>query len=251
MTMHHHSMKSSAQECTRSLRKRELAVACRLFAQFGFEQGAAGHLSARDPEEPDSFWLNPFGLPLARIQVSSLIRVDHAGFVRDGVGSANPPALVIHAEIHARRPDVVGVAHAHSLFGKTWSTLHRPLDPITQDACAFFEDHAVFTRYHGLFDDRSEGVSLADTLAANKAAILANHGLLTVGRSVGAAAWWLIAMDRCCHSQLLAEAAGHPIAIPPDVARRVCATVGAELAAERHFSGLFELLVAQQPDVLT
>ena len=53
-------------------------------------------------------------------------------------------------------------------------------------------------------------------LGAGKAAILRNHGLLTVGRNVDEAAWWFITMDRSCHAQLLAEAAGEPIKIEHD-----------------------------------
>jgi hypothetical protein len=34
--------------------------------------------------------------------------------------------------------EVVATTHAHSVHGKAWSTLGRYLDPITQDACAFY-----------------------------------------------------------------------------------------------------------------
>ncbi|MGH9065435.1 MAG: class II aldolase/adducin family protein, partial [Acidimicrobiales bacterium] len=95
-----------------------------------------------------------------------------------------------HRALHAARPDVVAAAHAHSLHGKAWSSLGRPLDPITQDACAFYGEHALFDDYTGVVLEAEEGKRLAHTLGDNKAVILRNHGLLTVGHSVDEAAWW-------------------------------------------------------------
>ena len=97
----------------------------------------------------------------------------------------NLAAFVIHSQIHAARPDVVAAAHAHSVHGKSWSALGRPLDPLTQDVCAFYEDHAVFDDYTGVVLDLEEGKRIAHALGDNKAAILANHGLLTVGQLGG------------------------------------------------------------------
>lgn len=240
---------ASARE-VRLRRKQRLAGACRIFARCGFEQGAAGHLSVRDPEWPDRFWLNPFGQHLGTIRASNLILVDGNGHIHDGQSTSNPAAVTIHSHIHHQRPDVIGIAHAHSLFGKTWSTLDRLLDPISQDACAFYGDHVVFSGFNGIIDTDSEGVVLARALGQHKAAILTNHGLLTVGTSIDSAAWWFITMDRCCHSQLLAEAAGRPKLIPDEVAAITGETLGAEKAAERSFNSLFEKLVAEEPDVL-
>src|SRR5213078_2007931 len=126
----------------------------------------------------------------------------------------------IHSQVHAARPDVVAAAHAHSVHGKSWSSLRRPLDPLTQDACAFYGDHAVFADYTGVVLDHEEGARIADALGGNKAAILANHGLLTVGQSVDEAAWWFITMERSCQAQLLAEAAGTPVLIDRENAAR-------------------------------
>jgi ribulose-5-phosphate 4-epimerase/fuculose-1-phosphate aldolase len=226
-------------------RKQHLAAACRIFAHFGFEQGAAGHLSVRDPELSSCFWLNPFGVHLGRVRASDLVLIDEHGHLCEGNGPINPAAVTIHGHIHKVRPDVIGIAHAHSLFGKTWSTLDRLLDPITQDACAFYQDHVLFSGFNGIIDSDQEGAALAQALSRHKAAILTNHGLLTVGSSIGAAAWWFISMDRCCHSQLLAEAAGQPKLIPHEIAERTKRTLGAELAAERSFSALFQHLTME------
>jgi ribulose-5-phosphate 4-epimerase/fuculose-1-phosphate aldolase len=144
----------------------------------------------------------------------------------------------------------VAAAHAHSLYGKAWSSLGRLLDPLTQDACAFYDDHALFDDYTGVVLERDEGKRLAHALGDAKAVILRNHGLLTVGETVDEAAWWFITMDRSCHAQLLAEAAGAPVSIDHVTARLAAGQVGGHRAGWLAFQSLYEWIVAEEPDLL-
>ena len=231
-------------------RKQRLAAAFRLFARCGFDEGVAGHITARDPEHLDHFWVNPFGVHFSRIRVSDLILVDHNGKVVEGNRPVNGAAFAIHSQLHAARPDVVAAAHSHSLHGKAWSTLGRMLDPITQDACAFYGDHALFDDYTGVVLDLDEGKRIAAALGDCKAVILRNHGLLTVGHSVDEAAFWFFAMDRTCHAQLLAEAAGTPVRIDADMAALTASQVGSHNAGWFGFQPLFDMLTVEEPDLL-
>jgi ribulose-5-phosphate 4-epimerase/fuculose-1-phosphate aldolase len=232
-------------------RKQRLAASFRLFGQFGFDEGVAGHITARDPELLDHFWVNPFAMNFKQIRVKDLILVNHNGDVVEGDWPVNTAAFVIHGQVHAARPDVVAAAHAHSVYGKSWSALRRPLAPLTQDACAFYGDHAVFDDYTGVVLDIEEGKRLAHALGGNKAVILSNHGLLTVGQtSVDEAAWWFITMERTCQAQLLAEAAGQPVPIDAEQAEKTAAQVGMPLAGWLSFQPLYDWIVEQQPDLL-
>src|ERR1700722_14242874 len=130
-------------------RKERLAAGFRLFAKFGFEEGVAGHITARDPIEPDTFWVNPFGVPFAHVSVSSLIRVNHSGEVVEGNYHVNEAAFAIHSQVHAARPDVVAAAHSHSKFGRALSTLGTTLAPITQDVGRFLDPPRAFTDHTG------------------------------------------------------------------------------------------------------
>src|SRR5215211_6176054 len=87
-------------------RKQKLAGALRIFGRFGFGEGVAGHITVRDPEFPDHFWVNPFGKSFRHMRVSDLILVNHAGDVVYGTQSVNRAAFVIHSSIHQARPDV-------------------------------------------------------------------------------------------------------------------------------------------------
>ena len=220
-------------------RKQNLAAAFRLFSRFGFDEGVAGHITARDPELTDHFWVNPFGMHFGHIRVSDLLLVSHDGTIVHGDLPVNQAAFAIHSQVHAARPDVISAAHAHSVYGKTWSTLARLLDPITQDACAFYDDHALFDNYSGVVLDIEEGKRIAHDLGEHKAIILRNHGLLTVGQSVEEAAWWFITMERSCQAQLLAEAAGTPVLIEPSMAKHTSGQVGTHFAGWFSFQPLF------------
>jgi ribulose-5-phosphate 4-epimerase/fuculose-1-phosphate aldolase len=241
---------SRTPEQEQRFRKERLAAAYRIFGKFGFDEGVAGHITMRDPIDPETFWVNPMGRSFKQIRVSDLIRVNHQGEIVEGAGLLNGAAFTIHGHVHMARPDVIAAAHAHSLYGKTWSSLAKPLDPITQDACAFFEDHVVLDTYTGVVVEMSEGEQLAKTLGDNKAIILRNHGHLTVGQSVEEACWWYVTMERSCQAQLMAEAAGTPQLIPEDVARHTAAQVGSHLAGWFSAQPLFDVILAEQPDLL-
>jgi ribulose-5-phosphate 4-epimerase/fuculose-1-phosphate aldolase len=241
-------LSSPAEERTHT--KQRMAAAFRLFDRFGFNEGVAGHLTGRDPEHPELFWVNPFGMSFGQIRASDLILVDHEGNVVEGDWPVNTAAFAIHSQIHAARPDVTAAAHTHSTYGRAFSTLGKLLSPITQDSCAFYGDHALFDDYTGVVLDVEEGKRIAHALGANKAAILRNHGLLTVGGSVDEAAWWFITMERTCHVQLLAEAAGDPVVIDDECAALTHSQVGSAPAGWFSFQPLYDKIVADQPDLL-
>jgi ribulose-5-phosphate 4-epimerase/fuculose-1-phosphate aldolase len=231
-------------------RKQRLAAAFRLFAKFGFDEGVAGHITARDPEHLDTFWVNPLGKHFSHVRVSDLIHVNDKGEVIEGEALLNSAAFAIHGQVHAARPDVVAAAHAHSMHGKSWSALGRLLDPITQDACAFYQDHGLFDDYTGVVLDLDEGKRIAHALGEGKSVILRNHGLLTVGHSVEEAVWWFITMERSCQAQLLAEAAGTPVLIDQDNAEVTAGQVGSHVAGWFSFQPLYEMITREQPDLL-
>ena len=231
-------------------RKQKLAGALRVFGRLGFGEGVAGHITVRDPEFPDHFWVNPFGLSFRHLRVSDLILVDHDGNVVFGEHPVNRAAFVIHAALHQARPDVVAAAHAHSVYGKAFSALGIPLDPITQDACKFYGDHTVIAEQGGaVVYDVEAGRELASKFGSGKAAIHRNHGLFTVGQTVDEAAFWFITMERCCQSQLLAMAAGTPQLIPHEYATYTREQVGGPGSGWFSFQPLWQEICHTDPDL--
>ena len=231
-------------------RKQRLAAAFRLFGRFGFSEGIAGHITARDPEFTDHFWVNPLGKYFGHIRVSDLLLVNSEGEIVKGDAPVNRAAFAIHSQVHEARPDIVAAAHAHSLHGKAWSSLGRLLDPLTQDACIFYQDHALFNDYKGVVLDTSEGKRIGESLGDKKAVILRNHGFLTVGQTVDEAAFWYISFERSAQAQLLAEAAGKPISIDNETAAFTHGQVGTPAAGWFSFQPLYDRILREEPDLL-
>lgn len=241
--------RASSVEEERRWRKQRLAAAFRIFGRLGFSEGTAGHITARDPERSDCFWVNPYGMNFSMISVSDLLLVNHAGEVVEGDRPVNRAAFAIHSAVHAARPDVEAAAHSHSLYGKALSSLARRIDPITQDACIFYGDHEIFDDYTGVVLDVDEGKRIAQALGGAKAVILRNHGLLTVGTSVDEAAWWFINMERSSQAQLVAEAAGTPIHIDHETPTRTQREIGSAASGWFSFQPLYERILAEEPEL--
>ncbi|MFE0092139.1 class II aldolase/adducin family protein [Streptomyces sp. NPDC058991] len=235
----------------RLYRKQRLAGALRLFARFGYEEGVAGHISVRDPEAPDRFWVNPFGEPFATMTAGRLILVNGDGQVVLGSRHVNQAAFAVHAAVHRARPETVAVVHAHSVHGRALASLGELLDPITQESCAFYQDHALYDAYTGVAVDAEEGRRIAAALGPYKAVILRNHGLLTVGGSVDAAAWWFVSMERCAQVQLSARAAGKPVLIDHRDAVATREQLGGDLVAWISYQPMWRRIVAAEPELMS
>lgn len=228
-------------------RRKELVIACRLTASLGLDWGTAGHITVRDARHPDCFWVNAYGRAFGLMGLDDLLLVDATGRVLEGNGTLNPAAFAVHAAIHEARPEVLAAAHGHSTHGKAWATLGRRLDPITQDACAFYDDHDVLELFSGVVLSEEEGQLITRTLGRGKALVLQSHGLLTVGSTLEACIWWFVAMDNACRVQLMAEAVGRPRTLPHEVAARTAKAVGRDENAYFAYRNLRDAWLATQP----
>jgi ribulose-5-phosphate 4-epimerase/fuculose-1-phosphate aldolase len=230
--------------------KAKLAGALRVFGRLGFAEGVAGHITVRDPEFPDHFWVNPFGVSFRHIRSSDLILVNHSGEVVYGNHRVNRAAFVLHTAIHQARPDVVAAAHAHSVHGKAFSSLGIPLAPTTQDACLFYGDHTVIAEHGGaVVVDVETAREFASRFGTGKAAIHKNHGLFTVGHTVDEAAFWFISLERSCQAQLLAMAAGSQHEIRHEYAAHTRELGGSPLAGWIGFQPLWQEICRTDPDL--
>jgi ribulose-5-phosphate 4-epimerase/fuculose-1-phosphate aldolase len=238
----------------RAHRKAKLAAAFRMFSRAGLDEGVAGHITVRDPAEPDTFWVNPFGMHFAMIRSSDLVRVDEEGRVVEGERAVNGAAVAIHCAVHAARPDVLAAAHAHGPAGKTLSSLEMGVEPLTQDSCAFYGDVGVHDTFTGVVLDAEEGRRIGEALGPHKAVILRNHGMLTVGTSVDSAAWWFLTLERTAQCQLQAYAAAAGLGRPPrrishEEAELTRSQVGYEFAGWFQFQPIWERISREQPDL--
>lgn len=236
----------------RNYRKQRLVAACRAFALHGFDYGFAGHISVRDPQRTDLYWTNPMAVHFSQVKMSNLILADHEGNVVEGDYALNRAGFVLHASVHEAHPDIVAMCHAHTPHGTAWCSTGKPIDPVNQDACCFFENHAVVNDEGGavtVLADQGGGV--VGAFENNRAVLHQAHGILTASRhTVDDAAFWFIAMDRCCQVQLMLESAGQkPPFVSPDRARHSARHVGSDYIGWLHFQPIYDQVAAANPDM--
>ena len=191
----------------RAERQRDVALGYRLLAAQRWGDLGDGHISARDPERTDCFWMLRWGVSYHEARVRDLVLVGPDGELAAGDGAINRAAYYIHHPILEARPDAVSATHVHTGWGTPFSAEVRPIEPITQEACIFFEDHAIFDDEEVQIQSTEGGKRIAVALGRSRAIILRNHGLLTVADRVDESVGSFVHMERVAEAHLKAPAA--------------------------------------------
>lgn len=214
----------------------ELAAAFRLADRFGWSQIVWNHITARVPGAEEHFLINPMGLRWDEMTASRLVKVDIEGNVIAGEGLVPKAGFVIHSAIHAARPDVQCAMHIHSNDGVAVSALRDGLQPICMEAL-FFHDNLGYHGFEGVTMDTDERGRIAASLGSHDALILRNHGLATVGRSVGEAFTRMYWLQRACEIQMKVLASQAPWEpVPPEVCALYARQENEPRSAEEDFT---------------
>jgi ribulose-5-phosphate 4-epimerase/fuculose-1-phosphate aldolase len=166
------------------------------------------HISARIPGPEHHFLINPYGWMFEEITASSLIKVDmNCQPMMPTPHKVNPAGFVIHSAIHAAREDANCVLHTHTPAGVAICAQVQGLLPISQQATVALASLSYHS-YEGIAVADDEKPRLVQDLGNNMAMMLRNHGLLTVGKTVGDAFLTMFTLERACQIQVLAQSGG-------------------------------------------
>jgi ribulose-5-phosphate 4-epimerase/fuculose-1-phosphate aldolase len=208
----------------------DLAAAYRLVALFGMDDSIYTHISARVPGTEDQFLINPFGMLFRDITASALVKIDLDGnVVEPTTYDVNPAGFTIHSAVHAARHDAACVLHTHTVAGVAVSSLAGGLQPCNQWALQF-HNRVAYHEFEGIALNHAERERLvADLGPTQRALILRNHGLVTLGRSVAEAFILMHNLERACRVQVAIQGIGQTVnPVPEDVC---------ELTARQYASG--------------
>ena len=214
----------------------DLAPCYRLAEMHGMSKVVWNHITARFPDELDMLLVFQLGCRYDEVTASNLFKMALNGQTVDAPAEAfNLAASVIHGGIYRARPDVMCVMHAHSRGGQVVSCLNEGLLPLSQEAMMFHGDLA-YHDYEGISDDRSESQHLADDLGEKNQMILRNHGLISVGKSVGEAFWRMYMLEMACALQVAVLSTGRDYILQPS---EICAKVRKQYETD-FYPGLYE-----------
>lgn len=245
----------------------DLAAAHRLAVMYGFHEGIDNHLTLMVPGYDDRFFLTPFGLHWSEVKASDFIIVDFDGNILEGDKNSlvESSAFHIHGPIHASQRQIPCVLHTHMPYATALSMLEDPeLEMISQNAISFKDQVFYDCEYRGLAYDKSEGERMATALGEKSVLLLRNHGIVTVGQSVGEAFHLLYFFERTAESHILAMSTGRPLRyVEKDIVDftvdQFRGTTGAAgdgpaqmhfsgPSAELHFAALKRILDRKEPD---
>lgn len=200
----------------------DLAALYRVVDHLGWTDLINTHMSARIPDEPNTFLINRYGEMFDEVTASSLVKMDMDGNVLGAAGPFNNAGFTIHSGVLKARPDANCVMHTHTRAGAGVSLLRNGLRPISQDALQILDEVA----YHeyGVPASAEECEALGRTCANGNCVVLLNHGLLALGPSVNSTFMRMYMMERACEVELIARALDEPpVEIDPDIVRKSAA----------------------------
>ena len=198
----------------------QLAAAYRLVEHFGWNESIYGHLTVRVPGPERHFLINPYGLRYGEVTASNLVKITLAGeIVGESEWPVNVAGYAIHGAIHAAAPEAHCVMHTHSPAGMAVAALECGLLPISLDA-TLFHGTVGYHEYEGAIVSEEEKARLVRDLGRNRALILRNHGLVTVGRTIAEAFLYLHRLETACKTQVDALAMNSALSY---VAEEICA----------------------------
>ena len=184
----------------------ELAALYHVVNHLGWTDLINTHMSARVPDEPNTFLINNYGEMFDEVTASSLVKMDMDGNVLGGGGKFNNAGFTIHSGVYKARPDAMCVMHTHTRAGAGISLLKHGIRPISQDALQIFDDIA----YHdyGVPASPEECEALGRTCKNGTCVVLLNHGLLTLGPTIHGTLYRMYNMERACELELIARTMG-------------------------------------------
>lgn len=200
----------------------ELALLCRLLFAEGYDDHIAGHITLKQAD--GTLLCNPWELAWDELNASDVITLDEAGRVITGHWNVTP-AINLHLEIHARRPDVQVIIHNHSRYGTIWANARR-VPPVYDQTSAQVDGEVVLIdEYTTTVNDQAEGANCARAFGDAKWALLANHGVLIVARDIRQAHLRALTLEWRCRQAWMVEAIGGGQPLPEAVANRVGAMI--------------------------
>jgi L-ribulose-5-phosphate 4-epimerase len=205
-------------EVAQSLRE-QVAWACRILALEGYVDLTLGHVSARRNGERTVF-IKRKGVALDEVTPEDIVPLDLEVDQAD-TGPDMHLEAVIHTEIYKLRPDVGAVVHGHPPFATALGATEARIELLTHDAVLFPDGVSVFGEAADLITTPEQGRAVAEALGPRRAVLLANHGVVAVGKDVPWAVLAAITLERAVRIQSIARSLGPLRRIPAASAERL------------------------------
>lgn len=201
--------------------KARVALMCRMLFREGWNEHIAGHITCRLPN--GTILTNPWELAWDELTASDILTLDPEGAIIDGEWNTTP-AIGLHIQLHALRPDVNVVIHNHTRWSGIWANMHRVPAVYDQTGAHCGVDLPLYNEYEGTFENKTTSLSAAQALGTAKWALLANHGALVVGKDLRQAHLRVVTLEWRCKRAYEVELLGGGVPLPNEEVEKVSIT---------------------------
>ncbi|WP_116365867.1 class II aldolase/adducin family protein [Parahaliea mediterranea] len=217
--------------------KGQIALLCRMAFREGWNEHLAGHITVRLPD--GNLLCNPWELTWDEVTEADIVTVNPQGEVQDSDWNVTP-AIGLHLQLHAARPDVHVVMHNHPEWSGLWACLGESPPPLDQAGAYVDGPLPVVSEYDGTFDDRDITAALVSALGDAKWALLANHGALVLGANLRQAHLRMATLEWRSKRAWQARLAGGGQVLPEAMVRQIA------LPDANGFPFLFEAMARRE-----
>lgn len=179
----------------------------------GLVAGTWGNISARVPNE-NLYVVTPSGIPYDVMENMDLVVVDGAGHVIEGERKPSTE-LKMHMAIYHARPEAGAIVHTHSVYASALAVINKPLPPILEDQVQLVGGEVPISRY-ARAGTGNLATAAVEALGQGNAVLLANHGLVGLGRTVEEAFIVCQVVEKAAQVYIWAELVGKPVIISPE-----------------------------------
>jgi ribulose-5-phosphate 4-epimerase/fuculose-1-phosphate aldolase len=177
--------------------EQQMAIAFRHLAGIGFAENMAGHITWQ-PDGRREMYVNPWGLWWQELTASDICVVDEDARVVRGRWDVTP-AIHLHTELHRVRPDARVVVHNHPYYVSVIAALGTLPELVHQTGSLFLDDMYLVEKYDGEIDAPWRAAELAQQVGSANLIMLANHGVIAMGRNIAEAVYRAVSIERVCH----------------------------------------------------
>lgn len=171
--------------------KVEVLRCAKEFYTKGLVEGTAGNISGRLPD--GNVVITPSSMPYDAMTLDDLVIVDLEGSVVEGTSTPSTESP-LHLECYRRFPEVGGVMHSHPLYASMFAVAREPIPAVIEEVVVYIGGDIPVGDYRQTGSNEL-ALEVADHLEDRSVMLMANHGMVAVGRSP----------DDALHASLVAE----------------------------------------------
>jgi len=184
--------------------RRKLVDVSRRLALLGLNRGTSGNAGVRLGAR---LLITPSGVPAEALSPESMVILDVEGQV---LGTGRPSSeWRLHCDVLAARPDVNAVIHTHSPFATSLACLGQDVPPFHY-MIAVTGGSTLRCAPYALFGTQALSDQAVQALQGRKACLLANHGMVALGRDLDEALALAVEVESLCEMYWRACQLGAP-----------------------------------------